>query len=76
MKTNIEILHILQDHYPGNALYLSFDIFLHASVERLRKAWFVNQPWLFSAFWKIISPLVDPVTREKVCFLPKSGANR
>ena len=29
----------------------------------------VNPPWIFSAFWKIISPLLDPITAKKIIFV-------
>jgi hypothetical protein len=51
----MQILHILQTYYP----------------ERLGRAYIINIPWLLSAFFKIIMPLVDPVTREMVKFNPK-----
>lgn len=53
MKTSMEILHILQDHYP----------------ERLKRAYLINPPMIFSSFWKVISPFVDPVTKDKIVFL-------
>jgi hypothetical protein len=53
MKTSMEILHILQHHYP----------------ERLKRAYMINPPWIFSTFWTMISPFVDPVTKEKIQFV-------
>ncbi|RFU75391.1 hypothetical protein TARUN_6840 [Trichoderma arundinaceum] len=47
-----EVLHILQNHYP----------------ERLGKALIINVPWLVQGFFKIITPFIDPVTREKLKF--------
>ena len=29
----------------------------------------VNPPWVFNMFWKVIRPLLDPVTAEKVVFV-------
>ncbi|KAG6006570.1 hypothetical protein E4U21_006868 [Claviceps maximensis] len=47
-----EVLHILQSHYP----------------ERLGKALIINVPWIVWGFFKIIKPLMHPVTREKLKF--------
>lgn len=48
------VLNILQDHYP----------------ERMGVALIINVPFLVNAFFKLILPFVDPVTREKVKFNP------
>ncbi|KAI9291979.1 CRAL/TRIO domain-containing protein, partial [Neoconidiobolus thromboides FSU 785] len=47
-----EVLTILSSHYP----------------ERLGRAFIVDAPWVFSGFFKIISPLMDPVTKDKIRF--------
>jgi hypothetical protein len=47
-----EVLSVLQNHYP----------------ERLGKALIINVPWIVSGFFKIITPFIDPVTREKLKF--------
>jgi hypothetical protein len=49
-----EILHILQTHYP----------------ERLGLALILNVPWILNAFFKLISPFIDPLTRTKMKFNP------
>ncbi|KAJ7678888.1 CRAL-TRIO domain-containing protein [Mycena polygramma] len=49
------VLNILQDHYP----------------ERLGLALILNVPFLLNAFFKLITPFVDPVTRNKMKFNPK-----
>ena len=51
----IQVLNILQTHYP----------------ERLGAALILNVPFLIHAFYKMISPLIDPVTRNKMKFNPK-----
>lgn len=48
----VQAINILQNHYP----------------ERLGKAIIKNVPFLLNAFYKIIMPLMDPVTREKLVF--------
>ena len=48
-------MHILQTHYP----------------ERLGRALIINVPFLLNAFYKLITPLIDPVTRDKMRFNPK-----
>lgn len=46
------VLNILQNHNP----------------ERLGKALISDLPWYVSTFFKLISPFIDPVTREKMKF--------
>ncbi|KAJ4148598.1 hypothetical protein LMH87_003061 [Akanthomyces muscarius] len=52
VSTAREVLHILQNHYP----------------ERLGKALIINVPWIVWGFFKIITPFIDPVTRDKLKF--------
>ncbi|KAI0951025.1 hypothetical protein AcW1_008179 [Taiwanofungus camphoratus] len=47
-------LNILQNHYP----------------ERLGRALIANVPFLLNAFFKVITPFVDPATRPKMRFNP------
>lgn len=47
-----EVLDILQNHYP----------------ERLGKALIINMPWIVTGFFKLITPFIDPHTREKLKF--------
>lgn len=47
-----EVLHILQHHYP----------------ERLGKALIINMPWIVTGFFRLITPFIDPHTREKLKF--------
>lgn len=46
------VLNILQNHNP----------------ERLGKALVCDTPWYVNGFFKLISPFIDPVTREKMKF--------
>lgn len=55
VKVSMDTLHIVQDHYP----------------ERLGNAFMLNPPFVFSAFWKVLSPFIDPVTKQKVQFFKK-----
>lgn len=50
MRTSRAILDILQNHYP----------------ERLNRAYCIRPPWIFSAFWSMISPFIDVKTKVKV----------
>lgn len=52
VATAREVLHVLQNHYP----------------ERLGKALIINVPWIVSGFFRLITPLMDPVTRDKLKF--------
>ncbi|KAI1328770.1 cral trio domain-containing protein [Xylariaceae sp. FL0255] len=47
-----EVLNILQMHYP----------------ERLGRALIINVPWVVWGFFKLITPFIDPVTKEKIKF--------
>lgn len=58
IKTSTETLSILQNHFP----------------ERLARAYCIRPPWIFSAFWAVISPFIDPVTFQKVVMLSGSPA--
>jgi len=60
MKTSRATLSILQDHYP----------------ERLHQFVLLNSPWLFHAFFKAISPFIDPVTKAKITFVKGSAAEK
>ncbi|KAI0077866.1 CRAL/TRIO domain-containing protein [Panus rudis PR-1116 ss-1] len=53
--TSKQVLDILQTHYP----------------EHLGRAIIINVPWLINAFFKLITPFVDPVTRVKMRFNPQ-----
>lgn len=59
MKTSTETLSILQNHYP----------------ERLARAYCIRPPWIFSAFWTVISPFIDPVTFQKIQMVGGSPAD-
>lgn len=60
MKTSRATLGAMQDHYP----------------ERLHRAFLVDAPWIFNAFFKMISPFIDPKTKEKIVFVKGTPAQR
>lgn len=59
MKTSREVLSILQDHYP----------------ERLHRAYCIRPPYIFYGFYSIISPFIDPVTKDKIRMLTNAEMN-
>lgn len=60
MKTSLATLKIMQHHYP----------------ERLHLCICWHPPSVFSAFWRLLSPFIDPVTAKKVSFLPKAATSQ
>ncbi|CAG8508181.1 1470_t:CDS:2, partial [Acaulospora morrowiae] len=48
-----EFMHVLGSHYP----------------ERLSMAMVINAPWYFWSFFRLISPFIDPVTKDKIKFV-------
>lgn len=60
MRTTIDTLTIVQDHYP----------------ERLGQAFIMDPPWGFSSFWQAVSPFIDPVTSQKIQFVSEQGPAR
>ena len=58
LSTARQVLNILQTHYP----------------ERLGAAIIAHLPWLLNAFYKLINPFIDPVTRAKMIFNPVPDA--
>ncbi|KAI6024974.1 hypothetical protein PISMIDRAFT_90130 [Pisolithus microcarpus 441] len=54
ISTARTVLNILQSHYP----------------ERLGVSLIAHLPWLLHAFFKLITPLIDPLTRTKMIFNP------
>jgi hypothetical protein len=59
ISTARQVLNILQTHYP----------------ERLGAALIAHIPWLMHAFYKLITPFIDPVTVTKMIFNPVKDDN-
>jgi len=53
VKVLTAIFELLQKHYP----------------ERLGMLWFVNAPFIFWAVWRVVSPLIEECSREKIRFV-------
>ncbi|KDQ57118.1 hypothetical protein JAAARDRAFT_35722 [Jaapia argillacea MUCL 33604] len=54
-NTSRTVLNILQTHYP----------------ERLGRALILNVPFILKAFYRLITPFIDPMTRPKMRFNPQ-----
>ena len=52
-----------------HALASCFHILERYFPERVYKIWMLNSPFIFDALYKIVSPFIDPHTREKVAFI-------
>jgi hypothetical protein len=51
------MIQMLQNHYP----------------ESLGRVLIYNSTWLFWGAWKLVSPLLDPITAAKVCFADRNN---
>ncbi|KAJ3051972.1 hypothetical protein HK097_007013 [Rhizophlyctis rosea] len=77
MPQGIEKLHIIMDFTlytranspPLHISRLTLSILQNHYPERLGRCHMVNAPWVFSLFWNMFSPFVDPITREKIKFV-------
>ncbi|KAI5076631.1 hypothetical protein GOP47_0009110 [Adiantum capillus-veneris] len=59
VKSLLSSLQLGQKYYP----------------ERLSRMYFVKVPSIFTSFWKMASPFIDKVTREKIYFLDGNGTS-
>lgn len=53
VKVLASIFELLQQHYP----------------ERLGMLWFINAPFIFWAVWKIVAPLLEDCSRQRIKFV-------
>uniref|UniRef100_A0A7S3VII6 CRAL-TRIO domain-containing protein n=1 Tax=Dunaliella tertiolecta TaxID=3047 RepID=A0A7S3VII6_DUNTE len=56
-----------------SALKAVFDLLQNHYVERLYRLYLYCAPMLFYGLWKVIAPLIDPKSKEKVQFVDKSN---
>jgi hypothetical protein len=57
VSTSRHTLDILQKRYP----------------ERMKRSFIMSPPLMFKAFWTLIKPFVDPVTKSKIVFCTTGG---
>lgn len=57
MSTARHTLDILQKRYP----------------ERMKRSFIMYPPMVFTAFWTLIKPFIDPVTKSKIVFCNSTG---
>ncbi|KAJ3034120.1 hypothetical protein HDV00_005441 [Rhizophlyctis rosea] len=77
MPEGIGKLHIIMDftHYtranspPLHISRLTLTILQSHYPERLGRIHMMNSPRVFSFFWSLFSPFVDPITRDKIRFV-------
>eukprot|EP01089_Gocevia_fonbrunei_P021623 TRINITY_DN846_c0_g1_i1.p1 TRINITY_DN846_c0_g1~~TRINITY_DN846_c0_g1_i1.p1 ORF type:complete len:290 (-),score=73.20 TRINITY_DN846_c0_g1_i1:54-923(-) len=53
IQVSMDCLNVLQNQYP----------------ERLGVAYMMNAPWVFTAFWKCVSPFIAEETMKKIVFI-------
>jgi hypothetical protein len=56
LSTSKRVVDILSRHYP----------------ERLHKAFILHAPGFFHFSWRVLSPFLHPVTKQKICFVQGS----
>lgn len=56
----------------SKALQAVFEILQQHFPECLSELWFLNAPFIFWGLWKIVSPFINPATKEKIVFVNKS----
>ncbi len=56
------------------ALQIVFEVLQQQFPESLSELWFLNAPFIFWGLWKVVSPFIQPTTKEKIKFL--SGGRR
>lgn len=60
LKVALECANIMQNHYP----------------ERMKRTYMINPPRIFSILWTMISPFLDPVTKDKIFFIPDKNLDK
>jgi hypothetical protein len=58
----------------AKALQAVFEVLQQHFPESLSELWFLNTPMLFYGLWKVVSPFIQPATKDKITFL--SGRTR
>lgn len=61
-----KFLH-LQHYLPSPSILLLL-------LFRLGKLWMYDAPTMFWAVWQLVSPFIDPATKEKVTFVNSKSA--
>lgn len=62
----------VSDNWDGAATKRALYVLTNFYPERLAQCLIINSPLAFRGCWAILSPWLDPVTREKMLFLPLS----
>lgn len=60
---------LLGDATPLSLCRKLLNMMSNCYPERLYKFYIIDAPYIFSAFWKLVKPFIDPVTKQKFIFI-------
>lgn len=65
----VDMANVGYSNLDAAVLRVSFAVLANYYPERLHAVWFYDAPTIFWGTWKLVTPFLDPVTRQKVHFV-------